>query len=221
MSTYALDIEQESLVFVRTPAEQVLEARLVTARPDLIDAAFAGPRAPALPIAELVSLTLTQPEVTVNARVVHCQAEGVGLRYRFEVDAPGRVALGSLVNQRGAVRVRPSTSAIDVAIFVKGAERLAHGILNDISETGVSLLVATEYERMLFASPRVVLEFLLPDDGKPLRIMGAVRNRALVGSAIRYGIQFLSKATPDFDAVQHRIYQFVIKREVERAARSR
>jgi hypothetical protein len=221
MSTYALDIEQQALVQVRTPAEQVFEARLVKARPDLIDVAFAGPRAPALPIAELVSLTLMQPEVSVNARVVHCQAEGAGLRYRFEVDAPGRVALGSLISQRGAVRVRASTSAIDVAMFVKGAERPARGVLNDISETGASVLVATEDERMLFASIRLGLEFLLPGDGKPLRLMGTVRNRALVGSAIRYGIQFLPKATPDFEAVQHRIYQFVIKREVERAARSR
>jgi c-di-GMP-binding flagellar brake protein YcgR len=221
MSTYVLDTEQQSLVLVRTPAEEVLEARLVHARPDLIDVAFAGPRAPALPITELVSLTLMRLEVTVNARVVHCEAEGVGLRYRFEVDAPGRVALGSLINQRGAVRVSASTSAIDVAIFVKGAERPARGVLDDISETGASVLVATEDERMLFASISVGLEFLLPGDGKPLRLMGTVRNRALVGSAIRYGVQFLPKATPDFEAVQHRIYQFVIKREVERAARSR
>ena len=106
-------------------------------------------------------------------------------------------------------------------MFVKSAERPARGVLNDISETGASVLVATEDERMLFASARVGLEFLLPGDGKPLRLTGAVRNRALVGSAIRYGVQFLSKATPDFEAVQHRIYQFVIKREVERAARSR
>jgi hypothetical protein len=220
MSTYALDTEQ-TLVLIRTPDEQVLEARLVRARPDLIDASFPGPRAPALPIAEQVCLSLMQPEVSVNARVVHCQAEGIGLRYRFEVDAAGRVALAAQVSQRGAVRVRASTSAIDVAMFVKGAERPAHGVLNDISETGASVLVATEDEHMLFASTRVGLEFLLPGDGKPLRLVGSVRNRGLVGSAIRYGIQFLPKATPDFEAVQRRIYAFVVKRETERAGRSR
>jgi hypothetical protein len=209
---------EQPLVLIQTPADEVLEARLVKARPDGIEAYFAGPRAPALPIAELVTVTLTQPEVTVNARVVNCQVDGVGLSYRFEVDAQGRVTLGTLLNQRGAVRVSTSTSAIDVAMFVKGAEKSARGVLNDISETGASVLVATEDERTLFASIRVGLEFLLPGDGKPLRLAGSVRNRALVGSAIRYGIQFLPKETPDFEAIQKRIYAFVIKREMERTA---
>ena len=211
---------EQSLVLVQTPARRILEARLVQARPDMIEVYFTGPRAPALPIAELVSVALTQPELSVNARVVHCQVDGVGLRYRFEVDAEGRVALGALINQRGAVRVSATTSAIDVAMFVKGIEKPARAVLNDISETGASVLVATEDEHMLFSSIRVDLAFRLPGDGRPLRLAGSVRNRTLVGSAIRYGIQFLPNATPDFDAIQKRIYAFVIKREIERTARS-
>jgi c-di-GMP-binding flagellar brake protein YcgR len=57
------------------------------------------------------------------------------------------------------VRVRTSTSPIDVAMFVKSAERPARGVLNDISETGASVLVATEDERMLFAESRAKNRF--------------------------------------------------------------
>lgn len=217
MSTgHALELP-EAVVLVRTPSELELEARLVHVRPEAIEALFVGPRPPALPIAERVQLELERPEVTVQARVVHCQVEGFGLSYRFEIDPESRAALGSLFNRRGAVRVRATTPAIDVALFAKGAERPARGVLNDISETGASVLVPTEDERMLFAARRLGLEFLLPGDPRPLRLVGTVRHRGLIGSAIRYGIHFDPRASKGFDGLQQRIYAYVIKREVEGA----
>jgi len=219
MSTSHTLESPETVVLVRTPSGLELEARLVHVRTEAIEASFPGPRPPALPIAERVELSLKSPEITVKARVVHCQVEGTGLSYRFEIDPESRVALGGLFNRRRAVRVRASTPAIDVALFAEGIERPARGVLNDISETGASILIPTEDERMLFAARRIGLEFILPGDPRPMRLVGMVRHRGLVGSAIRYGIHFDAQASKGFDEIQQRIYAYVIKREVEAAGR--
>lgn len=69
-----------------------------------------------------------------------------------------------------------------------GKSAVVHGRGNDISEDGLALFVAHDFE----VGQRVEVEFTLPYSRQPLRVWIAIRNR----NGYRYGVEFLNLSQP-------------------------
>ena len=76
---------------------------------------------------------------------------------------------------------------------------------------GISALVLDEIESQLVAIWELKLSILLPGERAPFEMMGVIRYRRLLGSALQYGIEFDPQRTPSFQRRQQLIASYIMK----------
>jgi hypothetical protein len=176
---------------------------------------FRRHRAPHLEIGEEVGLSLpnlgTDAELEFRARATVCTEDLVRVRYHFEVGRAVSWLVSKFSDRRLATRVQPYAQAPIRA----GIERSEGGTrfpaaVQDISATGIGLLVPVETEPRLFSEWKARIWLQIPiDTGPVMEMAGIICSRRPRGQAIRYGIDFDSAGTADFESKQNVIQQYV------------
>jgi hypothetical protein len=156
--------------------------------------------------------TLNAP-LEAHGRVVQ-RLEGEGsCSYQIRFGDPVGAALTTLANRRSAVRVRPHVEMpVHVKLTWPGNE--VRTSAEDISGTGVAVLVNMVDEARMFRVHRFDLAIEPPAGSKPIKLSADVRHRSLVGSSIRYGIEFESGGG-DFEKEQRLVVDYVMQRQAE------
>ncbi len=166
------------------------------------------------PIGACAAVTLADSSLRsplhVTSRVILRAYDDSGCRYHFQFEEEAGHVVSQVFNRRRAVRVRPvGGTSLMVALKPADMELGITATLNDISATGVSVLVSLESESKIYASEHVQLMLQLPNDEANLTLKGTIRHRHLEGSEVHYGIEFDAHQTHDFEAVQERIARYV------------
>jgi hypothetical protein len=199
----------------------VAEGRVIDVQKAVLEVEFPEGNDPALGITERVKLTLVGEDLprpfTVHPRVVSWSTSSAGSRYELQLGLEEAKPLAILFNPRAAFRVLPTLHPIiEVEVQGIGQAQTVMATLKDISVSGISVLVSIEEERRtLFRSRKVKLGLELPGVDDRLSLIGSTRYRRLVGSMIRYGIEFDSNATPDFTQKQQKVSEYVVRRQIE------
>jgi hypothetical protein len=205
---------------IRTREGETFDGMLIEASPSAVVLDFPLSQKPALPIAAEVLLFFSGSplggSIATSGRVVYRGEDEHRSRYRFQIDREQGTALSTLFNRRGAYRVCPRPdSPVAVMLEVPGGSRLVEATLNDLSRTGLSVLIRDEDEGALFTAQRLRMRFSLERGDEGFVLWGIVRYRRLEGAAIRYGFEFDSREAAHFDRIQQRLNDFVMKRQRE------
>jgi hypothetical protein len=113
------------------------------------------------------------------------------------------------------ISVQPiATLPVKVALTTVETNQRVGPELSDISATGISVKVPRADEQKLFASWRMRVSLLLPDEKKAITLLGNVIYRKLVGQAVQYGIEFDSES-PDYEMCQSEIMAYVLRCQAE------
>ena len=209
-------------LMARLEAERrpVVEGRVIDVEKAVLEVEFAADGCPSIGITERVRLTLHGEDLprpfTVHPRVISWSSSNGAFRYEFRLGLEEAKPLAILFNPRAAFRVLPALHPIvEVEIRGIGQPEAVQATLKDVSVSGISVLVSVEEERQkLFQSRKVKLVLDLPGVNDKLSMIGNVRYRRLVGSLIRYGIEF-DHATPGFTQKQQKLSEYVVRRQVE------
>ena len=152
--------------------------------------------------------------IQVCGKVVFQSKSGSAIRYEFLLDDNGTRHLNNLVERRRSVRVRPDPYApVDVVLKDEDGGACVQGLVRDVSDSGISVLVDPKEEQLLFSAWRLCLSVRLPGEDVPVEVVGIVRYRKLTGSAIQYGIEFDPEETPEFAHQQERLAAYVRSRQ--------
>ncbi len=173
--------------------------------------------APNYVLAERVALVFSSTDLaplTVHGRVLSAGQDEHGRHYLFELSAQGEETL--LARSRQAFRVRPiARSPIHVTLHGQQSQHTATGTMEDISLSGIGILLALAAEQKLYSDWSVDLSFPLPGDPAPVELAGLVRHRRMHGGQIRYGIEFDAQRSPDFRAQTQKVNAYVLQRQRE------
>ena len=187
-------------------------------------ARFFVPDLPTVGVGQEVELAFTSERLkapfTVGARVANRAEEEGSRRYGFRFldgEPPGAQlspVLRSLFNRRSAFRVAPDPeSPVEVALEdTRGGPRFG-GRLADVSATGAGVRVAPEAESTFSQDVKLGISLLLPDRADPVKLMGNIRHRRLVGTEIHYGVEFDPDLTEEFSRKQAIITKYVMQRQ--------
>lgn len=179
-----------------------------------VTADFPRMECPVLPIAAEAAVGFTGPylaaPVWAPGIVTYRREEQFRHRYKFRFEDADQQLLLPVVNCRRAQRVRPDPNRpIPVGIKPLEAQLPFQGVMNDISATGVSILVPLEGEAKLFSAWAVEIAFRLPGVDGLLQFAANVCYRRLAGEYIYYGIDFDPKNTAEFEAKHTKVNAFV------------
>lgn len=157
---------------------------------------FAASTAPVLAIGQNLELEFRGGGIEGVARVegfVTQRSEGAATRsYKLQLDRGDGSALDAALNRRAHFRATPDPSA-PVRVCLRGlldGGMSVGGLLRDLSEGGLSVLVAREDEWTLAAFDQLAMEFRLPATSAMLTFQGSVRYRRLERTAVHYGVSF-------------------------------
>jgi hypothetical protein len=206
---------------VEVDGRSVAEGRVIDVEKSVLEVEFLEGSDPTLGITERVKLTLVGDDLprpfTVHPRVISWSTSNAGSRYEFRLGLEEAKPLAILFNPRAAFRVLPALHPIiEVEVQGIGQAQSVMATLKDISVSGISVLVSIDEERQkLFRSRKVKLGLELPGVDDRLSLIGTVRYRRLVGSLIRYGIEFDPAATPSFTQKQQKLSEYVVQRQIE------
>lgn len=215
--------DREIRVEILLADDRAVPGELISADVAGASATFPAERSPALCLAQTVRLRFScstgRGDVVLAARTrTRCEHEGTR-EYHFlfrDKEAVERQLfpwLRPLLDRRGVVRVRPpSTRAVEVRLDAPSLCRPVVGVLADLSEAGLALLVTQESEEALSAVERVRARCVLP--GRPpaeVDVEARIVIRRLAGTRVQLGLAFLPDATPDFLRQEQTIRRFVIE----------
>lgn len=221
----------KQLARLQLPTDDVIEGEIVDSDGQQVVVEFGPDAAPPLPLGTRVELSLapegkkrpTRSAVrTVGARVVARADNVTSRRYSVRVEPPETMALIGVKNERGAVRVPPSSDQpIMVELRLADESAMVESWVIDLSRTGMGVLIKTADEDELAHVSELELRFSLPDDRDPVVLVGLIRHRSLCGAAIRYGIQFDKAKSGRYEHDEQRMNRYVMRRQMELLRRSR
>ncbi len=176
-----------------------------------------GSDVPSLGIAERVRLTFAGKNLgaplEVYARTIFREVIGGDTRYRFEITQKTEQILRNLLGRRVAPRITMGgAEPIPVQIQPGEGKGSLEAVLHDISATGLSLLFGMEEEITLTNSEVLHLSFCLPPSEEPIHLTCRIRYRALSGTTVRYGMEYVANADPDFADIPQRLADFIRQR---------
>lgn len=191
---------------------------------------YARKEMPPIPIGLEQTITFSSPQlkrsIDVMVRAMSRMDEGDIYRYDFsyvnqdELKSQLPAALFRLFNQRKTFRVEPDEKAPIKARVTAcrsdageaSAEEIFEGeivaTIQDISSTGIALLVDQQGEVALAAASLVEVTFTLPTHPRPIRLEARIRHRRIVQNMIRVGLEFV-------DGEQESIIEYVMLRQRE------
>jgi hypothetical protein len=180
---------------------------------------FPPTRIPTIPVGGEAPLVFTgsalPSDLKASGIVVLRREDFFRHRYMFQISHEAVSTLGKAVSQRNAARVAPlATLPVKVALTTVETNQRVDPEVADISASGISVKVPRADEQKLFASWRMRVSLLLPDEKKPITLLGNVIYRKLVGQAVHYGIEFDSQS-PDFEVCQSEIMAYVLRCQAE------
>ena len=189
---------------------------------------FARPGVPACRVGETLdvefSADLLRKPMLVPS-MVHLRTEvSGGRRYEFAFvdwrDFWGQVPskLQSLLNQRGAIRMRPE-NPVDVQIAVDATEKGVAGRLFDISASGLALVVPQRAEEIIGEAEDLTLSFYLPSCEQRLKVGARIRHRRMDNEGVMYGIAF--ERGPRFPVTAEQAIRRYIEDRAREIARAR
>ena len=180
--------------------------------------------APELPLGTLVDLQLSGPslaEPLAATSLVRHRAEAPGgWVYGFEFLEPGALRqrlpeeLQRLFEENRSVRVEPDPARpVQVALATEHTTYPCAAHLNDLSRTGLSVLLSSLPQESWAVPERVSLSFRLPGKNEPLTFQGTVRYRLLLPEGVRLVIAFDPQHTRDFEEKQQRVIAYIVERQ--------
>jgi hypothetical protein len=173
--------------------------------------------APILLIGQTLLLRFRGPSLPQGALVrafVRQRAEEEGERvYRVQLEHGDGTAFEAAVNRRAAFRVTPDPVApIRVILRELEHQRRVGAVLRDLSESGMSVLLAKEDEWVLAAASVIQADFFLPPVPRLLRFEADVRHRRLERTAVHYGMRF-NTAAEGFEEARETVATYVAERQ--------
>jgi hypothetical protein len=152
----------------------------------------------------------------ISGRVVYRGEDEANARYRIQISEAHRGDLIRLLNQRGAYRLKNDSSRpVLVRLRIPGTDETLDVELQDLSRTGVSVLVLEARERDFAKSEVVRLSLRLEPGGPWHEVEGLVRYRMLQGSSVRYGIEFHHSGAAAGAAFESALAEHFLERERE------
>lgn len=184
---------------------------------------FSRTHAPALALAGSVDLRLGGGRLSeplwLSARVEERLEEAEWRRYHFAFEEEDLAAealgptLHRLLNRRRSFRVTPDPEHPPaLRLQVGESERELRAQLCDLSAEGASLAVETGLEELCHELDEVRLALEL-DAGEPLELRGRIQNRRVGHAGVLWGVAFDGARSPEFEASQARILQYVMRRK--------
>ena len=123
----------------------------------------------------------------------------------------------SVFNRRQMFRVRPDPRRPIKAtlVVVRDDDRRieAEALITDISGSGVGVFVDGRDAAPFNLSGHLDLELSLPGHEQPLTFRGRICYRVEVGKRWRYGIEFDSRRTTDYQRKQQQLMTFIMNRQ--------
>ena len=203
------------LVHLKTEQAWSVHGQVIDGAPEMAVAEFPRRESPTVPVGQKVDLVfwgarLNEP-YPVQARVVACDQHGDSYRYRFRFEPGVAEVLLGVLERRRTTRIQPEVST-PIRVLVQGSKQPVEGVLKDISEEGLGVLICREDEGRLFDSWTLTLCLTLPEDEEPLILIGDVRYRRLAGSQLHYGVELDPGKSEDFAVQRQRIAAYIERR---------
>lgn len=184
---------------------------------------FPKSRFPKLPVAEEVALHLVVDSsgIDLKGRMVHYSRSDDDIRYTFKLADEDATTLVRLFRRRNAFRAKPDPR-IPVGVVIETPSGLrSRAELFDISATGMAVVIDPDAENSLFRKEPLRLHFRLPGQAQVFDMYARIRSRSLYGSAIRYGLDFDTKASKQAVLQGERIIKYVMDRQIKAIQRRR
>ena len=172
--------------------------------------AFPSGRAPAIGLGEKTLLTFLG-----GGLVSSIDAEGTAVLrsddqnrrcYSFELGDVPKSMLLLLANRRGSTRRSPRGSVRVNLLDVPG-DVPSRVELQDISATGLSILVGPVVEKLLLKQVRLRFSLMLPGE-EPIELTALIRHRRIFNSQFLYGLEFDGQM-PEFMRAQERFLAYL------------
>lgn len=167
--------------------------------------------------------TQTEP-VALRATVRSRNLMGKHWRYGFKFQLKNTLNMRfaeefyGLFNRRNAFRVRP-LPAQPIPVTLAGLEAatapIATAQLNDVSATGISVLVSSSTDPSLTDDEALSMTLCPPTSTRPLKLAGRIRHRTPHGSNVCYGLQFDTEHSGQFQQDHEHLVDYIIHRQLE------
>ncbi|MBK7875418.1 MAG: PilZ domain-containing protein [Planctomycetes bacterium] len=210
----------EVTALIEVPGGPAVRGKVVKVDHHVVSVEFPRQGAPLIPIARQAVVAFSSADLdkplSARSRVIYRRDEPDLLHYEFQFSAIDGETLNAVFRRRTAARVKPP-EVVGVTIRA-GYDDTSPGtssVLNDISLTGLSISLGSQGETMLHDKERLLISFKLPNQDKPIEVIGIVRYRRMAGTMIRYGIEYDPKGTRDYGSQEERIAAYMVKRKIE------
>jgi c-di-GMP-binding flagellar brake protein YcgR len=184
--------------------------------------------APVLSLGESVAFPFTprnQTEpVALRATVRSRNLMGKHWRYGFRFQLKNMVNMRfaeefyGLFNRRNAFRVKPLPAEpipVTIASLEASAPPIVTSQLNDVSATGLSVLLSSSTNPSLTDVGALSMTLRPPTSTRSLKLAGRIRHRTLHGSNVCYGLQFDAEYTGQFEQDHEDLVDYIIHRQLE------
>jgi c-di-GMP-binding flagellar brake protein YcgR len=172
---------------------------------------FEKERAPLLKLGEAMELEFRDRGVDFSLRTeavnVFRTDDAVRRRYSFRGSLSKRVFF-HLLNRRRSLRVPLPPSREIRATLTDLGDRTASAKVHDVSRQGLSILLAPEFERILFERLELRLAVELPPDGRAVELVTTIRHRRMLGTELLYGLE-IGGELPEHARARERFLQYV------------
>lgn len=190
---------------------------------------FPTANAPAIPIADTVTLVVTSGQLTaplsVDASVANrietnVETRRYGLQFTDTIHTTAS-ALNRLFNRRRHFRAS-ADPANPVLVTIQSADSSSAAVsgkalMADISCGGIGILVDTQTERSLSTAQSARVVFQLPDVSGPMESVARIRARSIREGQVHLGLEFDSQAR-SFASMEQRIQKYVSHRQQQELA---
>lgn len=188
-----------------------------------LEVSFPEARFPRFPIATEVDLRLCEQAIDfacdLATRVIECERTRGRVRYRLQPRMRELGCAAPAFNRREILRV-PADVRTAASVELRGIQGAdsnpIFASLIDISATGASLRAPLAEEPRLCLVDRLRFLLRLAGDEQELELVGDVRYRELVGSWVRYGVEFVWEDRRESEDIRRRLMRYVREHEPPR-----
>lgn len=142
-----------------------------------------------------------------KAKVIRCEYVPGQTTYTFEVRETQWDNIRESLSPRRAVRVSPKDP---IELSIASASGQLKGMVEDISETGISVTLDHSLEAELLRLGPHCLKFSLTPGEEPVELLAKLRYRAVEGeNQLRCGFEFDTQSSPDYRQKRWHVARFV------------
>ena len=202
---------QESGVSVYSREDEKFTGWSSLPKPQVVRVAFSEGDAPVFATGEPADLVFTGTGdirlFVPQARVTRCEYVPGQVTYTFHVRDTQWENIRESLCPRRSIRVSPQEP---IELEIAGPNGNLTGLVEDLSETGISVNLPAESEQALLRSGPHSLRFRLTPTEEPIEVLGRLRYRAAEGEGIvRCGFEFDTQGTEDYREKRWHVARFV------------